>query len=173
MGDDHTSLEVCRRGHIADYDYDPGAEWLSRPPALRREPIQRSTHCVYCGAVLMQECPNCGGRIRGSLRGVLSIMDRPDDFCDHCGTPYPWASRQARIFQLENLLDEDESMDEAERLKVREKLDELAKDADADPKVEEERWKKVRAMWPGLLTVGQSVASTLLSAELKRTFGLP
>ena len=41
---------------------------------------------------------------------------------DGCGEPYPWASRQDRIYQLENLLDE-EQIDEPIRLLVMEDFD--------------------------------------------------
>jgi hypothetical protein len=104
---------------------------------------------------------------------VLWIPEHPSDFCDYCGAPHPWASRQARIFELENLLDQDDSMDEPTRLKVREQLEVLARDPSADTATEAERWATVKKLWPNVVDAGQTILVSVVTSEVRRTFGLP
>jgi Uncharacterized protein conserved in bacteria (DUF2321) len=95
-------------------------------------------------------------------------------FCDGCGEPYPWATRQDRIYQLENLLDE-EDIDEPTRLLVRQDLErlrvegaELGRDAELDI------WRRVENRAPGLLGgAAWNIAQGLISAYARQRLGLP
>ena len=92
---------VCRRGHVATSNMTDEGE--------------PSPRCPTCGAMVLTECLACGYRIQGDE--LLSTLGwyNPPDFCDQCGRAHPWASRQARLYQLENLLDE-QDLDPADRL---------------------------------------------------------
>jgi hypothetical protein len=90
---------ICRRGHVVTTD---------ATSALRTE------KCATCGADVLDHCPHCGNMIRGSyiVPGFIGVgfdYERPD-FCGDCGNPFPWASRQARIYELMNLLDAEVSI---------------------------------------------------------------
>ena len=158
-GEYHPAL-VCRRGHVESW-------WGS---LLTAEPSKR---CPERGSVILTGCPACGHRIRGGPISGYEHPDHPPEFCDDCGTPFPWASRRARIYELENRLDEDETLDDATRLRIRDTLEQLAEDEDPDPATEKERWSRVKKLWPSVATTGQGVLATILTAELKQHMGLP
>lgn len=82
----------------------------------------------------------------------------------------PWASRQARIYELENLLDE-EALDEADRLTVSEQLAAL-RDPDLAEAEQIERWKRIKKVAPGLMTSGQRIIETVVTAAAKAQLGL-
>jgi hypothetical protein len=159
MTDDYEAALVCRRGHVESW-------WSS----VRKAPPAR---CAECGSPILSACPECGHRIRGGWSSGYHEPERLSDFCDKCGAPYPWASRRARIYELENRLDDDETLDDATRLRIRDELDQLAEDDGSDPTSEKERWTRVKKLWPNVATVGQTVLTTILTAELKRQMGLP
>ena len=152
---------VCRRGHTIAQDA------TSHPP---------SSHCKRCGAVVLTACPGCGQMIHGYYRipGVFySQTYEPPKFCHACGSPYPWAGRQERIYQLQNLLDE-EQLDEADALIVREQLEALL-NADLDEKEQAKRWKRIMAAAPGFLEKASThpIVTSLLTAGLKQAVGWP
>jgi hypothetical protein len=95
------------------------------------------------------------------------------DFCGDCGNPFPWASRQARIYELMNLLDA-EQLDPAAELKVREQLQALA-DADEDEEAEEAHWQRVKQLAPTLRekSGAQQIITTLVLSEARVRLGLP
>jgi hypothetical protein len=102
------------------------------------------------------------------------VPDRytPPMFCDGCGEPFPWSTRQQRIYHLENLLDE-EDIDDATRLLVMEDLERLRTSEGLDERQQLEAWERIKARAPGLLagTAGK-IATTLLTAYLKDKLGL-
>lgn len=56
------------------------------------------------------------------MPGVIGFSpDSRPSFCDGCGSAFPWSTREERIYELENLLDE-EDIDEADRAVVQEQL---------------------------------------------------
>ena len=82
----------------------------------------------------------------------------------------PWATRLARIYELQNMLDE-EDLDEAARLTVSEQLTALQNpDLDEDEQVE--RWKRIRRLAPGLMTSGQRIVESVATAAVKAQLGL-
>jgi hypothetical protein len=130
---------VCKRGHLITDD-------TTRHGAVGQR-------CTTCGAPVLTACPACGFRIRGDyyVEGVAVIGFGPSDppnFCDKCGSAFPWVDRQGRIYELQNRLD-DEQLDPASELLAREQLDALL-NADIDEEEAARRWKKVRELAPGL-----------------------
>ena len=71
-----------------------------------------------------------------------------------CGNAHPWATRQARFRELEKVLDQDPAVSEDDKLKVRQELEEIANDPDADPADEQSRWEAVKRRWPGMVAAG-------------------
>ena len=53
----------------------------------------------------------------------------PAGFCWKCGVPYSWATREQRLAQLYNVID-DEELDEADRLAVVEQIALLSEPVD-------------------------------------------
>jgi hypothetical protein len=154
----YDSAAVCRRGHVFTAHIERAAEVANR--------------CVTCGAPILTECPACKERIRGLPSNVSGVY-RPPSFCDRCGGAFPWATRQARIYELMNMLDEEE-LDAATELAVREQLDALAA-ADADDAEQEPRWERVRRLAPTFWAKSgaQQIITTLVLAEARARLGLP
>jgi hypothetical protein len=132
--------------------------------------------CPTCGAEVLTKCPSCGTRIRGYyyVRGVVGFGSeyQPPDFCDQCADPMPWLSRQGRIYQLENLLDE-ENLDPADELAVREQLHALAA-GDLDDDEQKRRWERVKKHAPEFLqrSGAQRIFETLATAAIRSQLGL-
>lgn len=97
---------------------------------------------------------------------------RRPEFCRDCGSPYPWVDRAGRIQHLENLLD-DEHLDDATELAVREQLEALT-DPDLDDKTAERRWRRVGELAPGMWekSGARAVATSLMTEALKRALDL-
>lgn len=152
---------VCKRGHVQARDITD------------REVAER---CPTCGAKVLTACANCGFRIRGHYHvpGVISLGGdyEPPQFCDKCGSPFPWLDRQGRIFELENMLD-DEDLDAATELAVREQLRALAS-TDLDEDEEQRRWERVKRAAPGLWekSGARAILETVVSATIKAHLGL-
>jgi hypothetical protein len=152
---------VCRRGHVQSRDLTVG---------------EVGERCSKCGAKVLTGCPKCGKRIRGryEVPGVVSLGGKytPPNFCDSCGHPFPWLDRQGRIFELENLLD-DEDLDEATELAVREQLRALAS-PDLDETEERQRWERVKRNAPGLWekSGARAILESVVSAAVKGSLGL-
>jgi hypothetical protein len=129
---------ICRRGHVASTD-------------IQLSPELASTKCGTCGAKIPRACPECNNSIRGRyyVPGVLGVGYEysPLDFCEDCGAPFPWLSRQGRIYLLENMLDE-EAIDGASRLEAQEQLEALA-NPDLEEAEQERRWRRVKTLAPG------------------------
>lgn len=98
---------------------------------------------------------------------------QPQDFCDKCGAAFPWASWQARIWALENMLDED-GIDEPTRLRVSKLLSELSSEGvDIDVEGEKRIWGRIKELWPAVAEKAWTIAGPLITAEAKRQMGLP
>lgn len=104
--------------------------------------------------------------------GFGSQYEAPD-FCADCGAPFPWASRQARIYELMNILDE-EKLDAATELAVREQLQALT-DADLEDEEQEGRWERVKRLAPSLWanSGAQQIITSLILGEARQKLGLP
>jgi hypothetical protein len=81
-------------------------------------------------------------------------------------------TRQQRIYQLENLLDEEE-IDDATRLLVMEDLERLRTSGELDQRHQLETWQRIKTRAPGLLAgAAGKISRTLLDAYLKDKLGL-
>jgi hypothetical protein len=148
---------ICRRGHVITGAIDP------------TNPVQQ--RCHTCGAQVLTKCEGCGARLRGLPERVAGRLT-PPDFCDECGSPHPWLTRQGRIYMLQNMLDE-ESLDPALALEVREQLEALT-DPDLEESEQRERWERVRQLAPTFWdkSGAQKVLETVVSSAIKSGLGL-
>jgi hypothetical protein len=160
----HAPAAICRRGHVLTSD-------------AMSDRARLAPRCEKCGAEVLTRCPACERQIRGVYideEGYTSLLVyEVPDFCAYCGMPFPWASRQARIYQLMDLL-EAEGLDPATELKVREQLEALT-NPDIEEGDERKRWERVKQLAPKLWekTGAQQILVTVVSAGLKQQLGLP
>lgn len=125
--------------------------------------------CPICGAAILFECPSCKFRLRGEeLTGGIEYQ-RPE-FCDRCGSRHQWAGRQALLYELENLLDE-QQLDPADRLTVHEQLDALRR-PDVSEQEQGERWARIKRLAPGLVDAGGRILESVASAAIRGQMGL-
>jgi hypothetical protein len=89
----------------------------------------------------------------------------PPPFCDGCGAAHSWARREQRLYELQNILDQEE-IDDVDRLWIDEQMDRLrADDGSITEKQEKDIWVGVRKRAPGLFgTAGKAVLSGVISA---------
>jgi hypothetical protein len=124
---------------------------------------------------VLTHCPACNFRIRGYhyIPNVVHGHYTKPDFCDNCGAAFPWVGRQARIYELQNRLD-DENLDPATELVVREQLDALI-DPDLDEADQVKRWQRIKNAAPDFLLKAATspIVTTLVTAEAKKQLGLP
>lgn len=66
----------------------------------------------------------------------------PHCFCDNCGSAHPWASQQKRIWELQNILDEEE-LNESDRTAIACQLDKISSGI-LDVDNESKAWKKIK-----------------------------
>lgn len=167
---DHLTAAVCRRGHVQ-------ASGLAAYPAS-----QKMGHCPDCGARVLVTCSSCQSRIRGASRSVVTRPGTavaqgyaPPNCCDHCGRPHPWAPREALVYELENILDE-EDIDEADRLVVADhlrRLRELDLQDDDAPAAERTLWTAVKRRAPQLFAgPGKMILERLVDHATKKALGI-
>ena len=96
----------------------------------------------------------------------------PPDFCDNCGEPHPWLSRQGRIYLLENMLDA-AGLDPAAELEAREQLEALAQ-PDVNEEDQRRRWERFRNLAPAVWesSGAQVILESVVSAAIKSSLGL-
>jgi hypothetical protein len=151
----YDSAAVCRRGHTFTAHLEKG--------------VDIPEYCVTCGAAIITECPECDNRIRGSATNIQGGYS-PPDFCDHCGVPFPWITREGCLYQLQNLLDKTD-LDPATRLKVREELEALSQTALSEEE-ERQHWQQVKTLAPALWDAGQKILVNVVSEAIKKSLGL-
>ena len=165
---------ICRRGHVLSV-YSEYSIFGHVPEV-----------CDECGARVLRECEACSSPIAGAVipdgaRGVRINIDadvmiaeyRRPNFCTSadCAAAFPWANRQARIWEVENRL-ASELEDENQRLVLREQLEALAND-DLDERDAGRRWRRVADLsGQAFARVMTEVGLPLLNAALKRELGL-
>jgi hypothetical protein len=159
----YRSAAVCRRGHVVSANLE------NRQVRTRGADVP--PFCTKCGAAVLTKCEKCGSEIPGHAIGVTTARWAPPRFCLECSTPFPWLDRAGRIYLLENMLDNEE-VDEATRLEVREELQALAA-TDLPAEEQERRWAKVKSMAPGLWQSSQQILVSIVTAEAKTRLGLP
>jgi hypothetical protein len=93
------------------------------------------------------------------------------DFCDACGSALPWASRQARLWELENRLEESTDLSEPDRLTLREQIEALQQ-SDLPEEEQVERWTRIKKVAPSLLDTGRSIFVSVTSAYVQQKLGV-
>lgn len=83
---------------------------------------------------------------------------------------HPWATRQERIYDLQNQLDR-EDLDEGTALAVREQLAALA-DPDLSESEQVQRWEKIRKLAPQFWDRTADVVQGLATAFVKQQLGI-
>ena len=168
--DHYYTAAVCRRnGHVASLAVELAADvdHSDTTPTF-------STHCSDCGSKLITTCPRCESPILGYPIQAMSLggIDyKPSAFCDACGGAYPWAATSTRYDELANRLEE-ENLDEATELQVREQLDAL-RESEADDKASAKRWETIQRIAPTFVEASKEIIVTLLSEAGRRTLWSP
>lgn len=159
----YAQAAVCRRGHVQTRDTQYG---------------EVTECCPRCGAKVLTTCPACNHRLRGDyvVPGVISASSKKpplSSFCDSCGSALPWADRKARIYELQNTLD-DAELDSATELAIREQLEALT-NADLDEADQITRWQRIKSAAPDLFgkITTHPVFVQVASAEARKQLGLP
>ena len=163
-GSYYEGAAICRRGHVETQYINPSRE----RPVL-------AENCPECGARVLTACPSCGLRIRGDMfiPGVIGVSDyRRPSFCDGCGAAYPWATRAERIFELENLLDE-QDIDDADRAVIQGDLERL-RTQELSATDERHAWERIKERSGTALSSApvQRVLEGLVSAALRHQLGI-
>ncbi|OLT08375.1 hypothetical protein BJF90_12940 [Pseudonocardia sp. CNS-004] len=93
--------------------------------------------------------------------------------CDGCGAAHSWATREQRLYELQNILDQEE-IDDVDRLWIDEQMERLrAGGGEIPERQEKEIWLGVKKRAPGLFgTAGKAVLSGVVSAGVKAALGL-
>jgi hypothetical protein len=157
---EYKQAAICKRGHVETSN-------------IERHAI--NPRCGECGAPILTRCPACNFRIRGYhlIPGVIHGTYTKPDFCDKCGAAFPWVGRAARIYELQNRLDEEE-LDPANELLVREQLEALA-NPDLEEAEQVKRWQRIKTAAPDFLlrAATSPIVTSLVTAEAKKQLGLP
>ena len=174
MGRYYLSAAVCSRGHTASSNVPTENMPAPSPFSQELQAVPAERFCTVCGTQILTACSNCNKRIRGIVTGpgimAVPAAYKPPDFCDHCGVPHPWATRQARLWRIENLL-ETNGLSGTEQLILREKFEELA-NSDLTEDQQVEKWKVVRRIVPDVLVTVRKVGESLLTSYMKGELGL-
>ena len=153
---------VCARGHVitAVLDVVPG-------------PL--GTVYGYCdkdGTALLARCVTCAIRIKGdrppNRLATYAAYELPS-FCDCCGEPHPWASREDRLTRLQHIASTEPDPDR--RKAVLSALEQLKREG-LRGRREAKLWKTVQEYAPEVIVQGWEVARPLLSAFVKKKLGL-
>jgi len=153
----YESAAICRRGHVVTTDTSDSGEIAAR--------------CSKCGAEVLTSCPNCGHRLRGFhvIPGVIhGDYERPN-FCDNCGAPHPWVGREERLYELENIMERDEALDEATKMWLRERIEALHNIDTMDTRAQRAAWQEIKdhakPLWDN--PVAHSLIASLLTEAVK------
>ncbi len=160
--DEFRVAAICNRGHVAN-------------PGIRTGQMV-AQRCEDCGAKVWVMCPDCKVPLRGLGPRGIPASYTPPDFCWYCGEAFPWASPQARLYAIQNLLDEQPELDAGDRRVLEEQLSSLL-EAATDTKVSKRQERAMEALRtrlaPALWERALPIASALLTAEIKAKLGLP
>lgn len=132
--------------------------------------------CGECGSQVLTLCPSCRAAVRGEPFIFSTDQQwRPADFCWQCGTPYPWAGRQAIVFDIQNRLDEEQGLSEGDRRALLERLDDLMEtpDTDAASTRQARALGALRRIAPMTWQAVLPAIQMLVTAKARQELGLP
>jgi hypothetical protein len=127
-------------------------------------------YCTRHGAPLITHCSACGAEWPATWDESAMFGERGGDFCEQCGSPAPWLSREQLIRWLRDRLNA-AGLDPAIRHELQEILDRVAA-MEADDSKAVAAWQKLRELAPGVWEIARPVLSTLIGAGLKKYLGL-
>lgn len=107
--------QICLNGHRITGNYNANRELAQK-------------FCSKCGAETITACPKCNAKIRGKyvVEGIVDLTGTRTPvpaYCCNCGEPYPWTS--IGIEAIKEIIDEEESLSESERDKLKLSLPDL------------------------------------------------
>ncbi len=128
--------------------------------------------CPEHGSRIFTNCQVCGEHWR-----VIGSEDDPfgeqgAKFCVRCAHPAAWVSREERIGWLKDRLDEDQSLDPADRQKLRAILDRLV-EMEPDDSSALVGWDYLRKAAPTVWAMGQPILTSLIVSSLRGSLELP
>ena len=97
----------------------------------------------------------------------------PPAFCVECGTPFPWASRDAIVYHIENQLEEQDDLTEGDRRSLLGQLRALAGADAADQPKQVSALQLLRKLAPKAWDAALPAIQALLTAEMRIKLGLP
>src|SRR4029453_17465682 len=155
-GPAHDVALICLNGHVIN-------DCALTAPELNQD------HCDKCGEPTRTKCISCGWEIRGRFMGgptiLLGQFSAPS-YCSKCGHPYPWTERRLRA--AKELADEFNELDDDDRKKLKESIDDLVKDSPAT-QLAGTRVKKILAkLGKGSAGARKSVIIDVLSETAKK-----
>jgi hypothetical protein len=108
--------QICLNGHVI-------TEMANDHPEYRKE------FCNDCGEKTIMSCENCKTNIKGyhTIPNVIGFFhyNKPK-YCEKCGYPFPWASRQ--LISAKELIDLTENLNPDDKVELKSSIDELVKE---------------------------------------------
>ena len=127
--------------------------------------------CPDHGSRIFTNCQVCGEHWRVIASEDDPLEEQGAKFCVRCAHPAAWVSREERIGWLKDRLDDDQSLDPAERQNLRTILDELV-EMEPDNSSALVGWDYLRKAAPGVWAMGQSILTSLIASSLRGSLGL-
>jgi hypothetical protein len=97
----------------------------------------------------------------------------PPDFCHSCGSPFPWAPREAIVYHIENQLEEQDSLTEGDRRILLERLRVLSPETAGDQPKQVAALQYLKKIAPKAWDAALPAIQALLTTEMRVKLGLP
>jgi hypothetical protein len=139
-----------------------------------------SSAAAFCpdhGVRLFQDCSKCGEPWPVTTKqDAFDYSDEtyPTDgnnFCDTCGTPAPWLTREQKMTWIRHQLQASRDIDPATRDELVEVIGRLQGMAPGDSKAIP-GWEKIKTRAPKVWEVVRPVLVSIVSGEVKKLLGL-
>ena len=130
----HRGAAICARGDVLTWDLDPRVDTFV------------PDKCSNCGSAVLIACPRCKVRIPGTLINPSSHWNIPPNappgFCDNCAQIFSWASKEQKVFELENRIFQSIT-NESDRESIHSQLEKLITH-DISESEEKRIWEKIK-----------------------------
>lgn len=127
--------------------------------------------CPDHGVRIFQNCRTCNARWPTTWAGYHDPNGRGSDFCDQCGLPAPWLSREDRIDWLRNQIQTDPKVPPETRYELEDVLARLKAMTPDDTKAVP-GWEQIRKAVPKVWEVAKPVLADTIGAEVRKYLGL-